>query len=137
MVDSEVSWLGVVVAPGGEVIISLAGAAVDLDLDTTNLHHHIMVMSASGLEQSYSNQSAPLSLVQIPPDTTGSFVEPPYAGAKVYAITIHLKASKMSVCCYGMMCKWLPCTERIYCKQPYAIKIQLGSLGASSCVFMA
>ena len=36
-------------------------------------------------------------------------VEPYYAGAKVYAITAHLKASKMpntlclSVCCYGMI----------------------------------
>ena len=52
MVDSEVGWLGVVVAPGGEVILSLARAAVDLDLDTPDLHHHISVRSSSGVTQS-------------------------------------------------------------------------------------
>ena len=44
MVDSEVCRLGVVVAPGSEVIISLAGTAVHLDLDSPNLHHHIVII---------------------------------------------------------------------------------------------
>lgn len=37
--DAEVGWLGVVITPGGEIIVALAGAAVDLDLDTTHLRH--------------------------------------------------------------------------------------------------
>ena len=37
-------------------------------------------------------QSGDLSLVQIPPYTVLSLVEPYYAGAKVYAITTHRKA---------------------------------------------
>ena len=44
MVDSEVSRLGVVVTPGGEVIVSLARAAVHLDLHPTDLHHHIIII---------------------------------------------------------------------------------------------
>ena len=55
-------------------------------------------------------QSGDLSLVQISPDTVLSLVEPYYAGTKVYAITTHLKTSKMSptkgilleLCFYGI-----------------------------------
>ena len=36
MVDSKVSGLSVVVAPWCEVIVSLAGAAVNLDLNATH-----------------------------------------------------------------------------------------------------
>ena len=36
MVDSKVSGLGVVVAPWCEVIVSLAGTAVNLDLNATH-----------------------------------------------------------------------------------------------------
>ena len=36
MVDGKVSGLGVVVAPGCEVIISLAGTPVNLDLNATH-----------------------------------------------------------------------------------------------------
>ena len=43
-------------------------------------------------------------------DTVLSLVKPYYAGAKVYAITTYLK--------------WLPCTERINYRRPYAIKNQ-------------
>ena len=38
---------------------------------------------------------APLSLVQIPPDAVFWLVEPYYACNKLYAITTHLKASKI------------------------------------------
>ena len=60
-------------------------------------------------------QSGALPLVQICSDTVVSLVEPYYAGAKVYAITTHLKANKDSVCCYGMII----CREIIYHSGPY------------------
>ena len=37
-------------------------------------------------------------MVKIPPDTVLSLVESYYAGAKVYVIITHLKASKMPHC---------------------------------------
>ena len=43
----------------------------------------------------HARQSGALSLVQIHPDTVLSLVELYYAGAKVYAITTHLKTCKM------------------------------------------
>ena len=36
MMNGKVSWLGVVVAPWCKVIVSLAGSAVNLDLDTSD-----------------------------------------------------------------------------------------------------
>ena len=74
--------------------------------------------------------------------------EPYYAGAKVYAITTHLKASKMHFVPFGMLLwhdKWLPSMERIYyTSRPYAINTQrkaqnalVGCLGAFRLVFMA
>ena len=37
VVYGQVCGLGVIVPPGSEVVVSLAGAAVHLDLDTTHL----------------------------------------------------------------------------------------------------
>ena len=56
--------------------------------------------------------------------------QPYYAGAKVYAITTHLNACKMggNFMPFSVLLwhdKWLPCTERIYFRHPYAIKTQL------------
>ena len=68
-----------------------------------------------------------LSLVQIPPDTGLSSVQPYYAGAKVYAITTHIKCTLLGAFCAFVLLwrdKWLPCTERIYYRRLYAIKNQ-------------
>jgi hypothetical protein len=37
VLDDQVSWLGVVISPGGEVVVALGGAAVGLDFDPANL----------------------------------------------------------------------------------------------------
>ena len=42
-------------------------------------------------------------------------------GAKVYAIATHLKVPFRVLLWHD---KWLPCTERIYCRRPYAIQTQ-------------
>jgi hypothetical protein len=34
--NTKVCWLGVVISPGGKIVISLAGASVHLDLDATD-----------------------------------------------------------------------------------------------------
>ena len=61
---------------------------------------------------SNNSQSDPLSLVQISPDSVLSLVVTYYAGTKVYVITRHLEAGKISparvilclfLCCYGML----------------------------------
>ena len=56
------------------------------------------------------DQRPPLSLVQNPPDTELWLVEPHYAGAKLYAITTHLKPYYTSWFCYIILCRWI---ERI------------------------
>ena len=53
--DAEVGWLGVVITPGGEIIVALAGAAVDLDLDTTHLHHRQLSAHCTPLGKLESN----------------------------------------------------------------------------------
>ena len=67
---------------------------------------------AGGMQELTYRQSGALSLVVIRLDTLLSLVELYYAGTKVYAITTHFMASKMSptrgilclsLCCYGMI----------------------------------
>ena len=50
-------------------------------------------------------------------------VEPYYAGTKVYAITTHLRHFVHFVVLLWHEL-WLPCTEKIYYRRPYAIKNQ-------------
>ena len=56
----------------------------------------ILLLAQLHLHTCPGYQSGALSLVQSPPDTLLSLVEPYYAGAKFYAITTHLKESKMT-----------------------------------------
>ena len=70
---------------------SIAGFTLQVDPEVPGDVHRHLARLPLG-----SGQSGALSLVQISPDTVLSLVEP----------------------CHDM---WLPCTERIYFRRPYAI----------------
>ena len=63
--------------------------------EAKSLQHWNLDFVLNFVSPATSNQSGALSLVQICRDTVLWLVEPFYAGAKVYAITTHLKVSKI------------------------------------------